>query len=163
MLSAVTVVALRVLAVFIAAWGVAHLATLASWIINPSALDKGFPLMTLAACWLVGPAVVAVVLWLIAPWLARQILRDIETKPSPSLDIEPMVSAAFVVAGVFIFVTALPAFTGYLLSVLESPDQVAMKWLAVDGLRCLLGIALVVGARSTARFCLWLRSAGTNV
>lgn len=161
-----TMLALRVVAVYIASRSFVYLAQIAVYLAYPPANVAGMLATTTTSYWLVGlggPLVVAIIIWFCAPRLARLAARSTATTKDPGVDIQGLLTATLAAAGTIIFIAALPRLVANILVLLgpaTAPREMSM--LVGSILQCVLGIALAVGSGVTSRLLLWLRYAGTG-
>lgn len=158
-----TMLALRVVAVFIAAKSFVFLAQSAVFLAFPPANAPHLPVSFLAVLWLVGPFFVAIILWWLAPHLARLAARGVADEPVTRISVEALVGATFVAAGTLVFVTALPGLIGNAMRLSGPPGQFVLPMLIGSIVQCSLGVVLVVGSRGLSRLLFRLRYAGTRV
>lgn len=156
-----TTLALRVLAIFIASQAFLGLAQFASfWLVPPENQNVTYTALSLVT--LLAPTVVAILIWLLAPLISRFAARSIPNDPIAGFHAQSAVSAAFVVAGTFIFIVALPNLVGSITLFFGPPAGFFLPNLIQALFKCVLGVVLVVGSRTTSKFLLRLRYAGTN-
>jgi hypothetical protein len=154
--------ALRVLAVFIASRALVYLAEAVVFVVVPNQNQFGLSLPVIALISLLGPAIAAIVVWWCAPYLARLAARGITDLPVATLDQQSIVGAVFVAAGTLIFTLALPDLAGSVIRAFGGPGLFVLPSLVASIVQCILGTALVLGARATSRLLLRLRYAGTG-
>ena len=157
-----TMLALRVVAVYIASSSFVYLAQAGIFLAFPPADGASMPTAAIAALWLVGPLVIAVIIWSCAPYLGRLASRGVAGDQVTSINSRALVGATFAAAGTLIFVTALPSLVSNAMRAFELPGMFALPMLAGTIFQCVLGFGLVVGSRAASRFVLWLRYAGTG-
>lgn len=163
--------ALRVVAVIIAAYACADISNIAAFLLvgqkwmsaQPTALsvlgrDAAF-------IWSI-PVIVAVLLWYLAPRIARFACRGMSRDVGfQGLDINQLTHAAFVVMGLGIFLSGFWNLIRLCIDVLplgasgvEFPWNYGIEYV----LRSLFGFVLIVGGRGLSRMLLRLRTAGTE-
>jgi|SRR6185312_5962043 len=157
-----TMLALRVVAVYIASNSFVYLAQAGVFLAFPPQDGPSMPTAAIAALWLIGPIAVAVVIWCSAPYLGRLAARGISNDQVASITPQALVGATFVAAGALIFVTALPSLVSNVMRAFEPHVMFSLPILVGTILQCVLGIGLVVGSGAAPRFLLWLRYAGTG-
>lgn len=167
--------ALRVVAVIIGAYACADLVNVVSFLIlgfhwmkstNSGLASIGGYAVIL---WSI-PMIVALLLWWLAPRLARLASRGADSSVDLSgMDVERLTHGAFVVVGVWILVFGVINLAG--IGVNELSIATNAKWggapfpwgnFAAYVLRCLIGAVLILGGRSLSRFFLHLRTVGTE-
>jgi hypothetical protein len=103
------------------------------------------------------------ILWLMAPFLANLAARDTsQIANAVGLTVQDLTQSAFVVVGVFIFVMTLPDLIRSFVIYADRPGSLEISYGLALLLRCLLAVALVLGARWAARTLLWIRYARTS-
>lgn len=158
-----SIILLRVLAIFVVAQGMEGVAQLGMFLLrgtNAPPQDPGIWLL-FALLW---PLVVGIVLWLLAPGLSMLAVR----KLAPSMDMERLTTqglthAAFVVAGTWLLVNAVPGLVMLFVQMSTPslrPDRTSLMIELM--LRCIFGLGLIVGSRWLADVLLRLRYAGTT-
>lgn len=154
--------ALRVLAVFIASQAFIYLAQGATLLVLPTVDGGNVKITMLSLAWLLGPSIAAIAVWCCAPYLARLATRGFNNEPISSLNSHTVISTTFVAAGTYIFITALPWLVSNLILAFNPETKLNLSVLVANILKCLLGIFLVIGSRATSRFLLRLRYAGNH-
>lgn len=157
-----TMLALRVVAVYIASSSFVYLAQAGIFLAFPAADGASMPTAAIAALWLVGPLVVAILIWYCAPCLGRLAARGTTNDQVTSISPQAMVGATFVAAGSLIVITALPELVANVMRAFEPHSMFTLPMFVGTILQCVLGIGLVVGSSATSRFLLRLRYAGTG-
>ncbi|HET8551155.1 MAG TPA: hypothetical protein VFM97_01605, partial [Gammaproteobacteria bacterium] len=155
-----TTVALRVLAVFVASQAFVYLAEAATFLAVPPENRSGPPLSALAGAWLVAPSIAALAIWIAAPYLSRLATRGIDPEPITRVDVNTISNIALTIAGIVIFLLALPGLVVNIGRAFGPPGTFAAWWLVASALKLLLGLALIVGSQNISRFLLRLRYAG---
>jgi hypothetical protein len=158
-----TMLALRVVAVYIASSSFVYLAQAGMFLAFPPAEGASMPTAAIAAFWLVGPLVIAIIIWSCAPYLGRLAARGVVNDQVTSINSQALVGATFAAAGTLIFVTALPSLVSNVMRAFEPHSMFTLPMLVGTILQCVLGFGLVVGSGAASRFVLWLRYAGTGV
>ena len=157
-----SVIACRVLGLYIAFWWLGLLPVEFYWLLRGPSFTWLFlgTAITLAI-----PITILVILWKLAPWIAKQMLADLETtQDSPStITLEEAQSVAVSVLGLLFIVGAIPSLAVVLveyLNVHETVSDADMKSLvSVNAVRSVvmhvtkivLGIWLFLGAHSIVR------------
>ncbi|MGH8428403.1 MAG: hypothetical protein ACRES7_10560 [Gammaproteobacteria bacterium] len=170
-----TTLALRVAAVIIAAYACVDLTNVVYFLIaGLHNMDSNYALPIVVGgyavlLWSI-PIITALLLWWLAPRLARLASRG--TSPSvdlSSMDIERLTHGAFVVVGVWILIFGvidLVSTGAFALMTAANPkwagEPFAWNSFATYVLRCLFGTALILGGRNLSRLLLHLRTAGTG-
>lgn len=157
-----TTLALRVVAVFVAAQAFAHLADAVLLWNMPVDSRPGPESIVLFLMLELAPCVAAVVIWALAPALGRLADGANSANELKLTDANTLVTAAFVVAGTVLFVVSLPGLISNLVNVLRPGGALAISALVGGALRCLLGVGLALGARRLGSWLLQLRYAGTR-
>lgn len=156
------ILALRVLAVFVASRALVYLADAVAFLVMPTQNEVGIPLSTFAVISLLGPAFAAIVIWWCAPFLAKLAARGMNDVSIAPLNAQSAVNTAFVVAGTLIFVFAVPALVATAIRALGAPSLFLVTSLISSTLQCVLGAVLVFGSRVTSQLLLRLRYAGSG-
>lgn len=154
--------ALRILAIFIIAQGIMHVADIAKIWAFPAPQRADVPLVALSMAWLLAPLIIAGIIWLAAPALSRLATRGLADGPVVDFNMQALVSAAFMVAGTLLFVVSLPILVGHIVSVFTMPGGLTLIWLIAYALKCVFGLALMLGSRLLSRFLLRLRRIGVE-
>jgi|GEM_PF-3186084 len=157
-----TMLALRVVAVYIASSSFVYLAQAGIFLAFPPADGASMPTAAIAAFWLAGPLVIAVIIWCYAPQLGRLAARGSTNDRATSITPKALVGATFASAGTLIFVTAMPSLFSNVMRAFEPHGMFTLPMLVGAILQCVLGFGLVVGSGAASRFVLWLRYAGTG-
>lgn len=156
-----TMLALRVVAIYAASQAFTYLAQAAMFLAFPPANWPTVPVTFLAAVWLLSPLFVAAIIWWCAPYIACLAARGVVDDPAATVNTRALVGATFVAAGALIFITALPGLVGNTMRAFEPPQRFVLPMLVASILRCVLGIALVIGSGTASKLLLRLRYAGT--
>lgn len=157
-----TMLALRVLAVYIASRSFVYLAQAGIFVAYPPVNGPAMSTATVAALWLVSPFLVSIIIWCCAPFLGRLAARGAGEDVQVDVNSQALVGATFVAAGTIVFITALPGLVSNIMRAFGPASMFAAPMLVGSILQCVLGIGLVVGSAVTARFLLRLRYAGTG-
>ncbi len=157
-----TMIVLRVVAVYIASSSFVYLAQAGIFLAFPPAGGASMPTAAIAALWLVGPLVIAIIIWSCAPYLGRLASRGAASDEVTSINSHALVGATFAAAGSLILVTALPGLVSNVMRAFEPHSVFTLSMLVGTILQCVLGLGLVVGSGAASRFVLWLRYAGTG-
>lgn len=155
------ILALRVLAVFIASQAIFYLTQGAIFWVSYPENTSDISLTALTSLWMLAPSIAAIIVWCCAPYIARLAVRGITNEAIISLNSQTMVSSALVTAGAIIFVDALPSVVNNAISIFTAPQLLVLPPLVSSILRCLLGAGLVIGARGISQLLLRLRQVGT--
>jgi hypothetical protein len=164
-----TLLALRVLSIYLASKAFTFIASMASSLMLPHPIPFTDPVnLALAGVWSGIPLLVALALWVFAPFLARRVTSDVDEAPLSLPEPRVLASTTFLVAGVLILISALPDVVLQYLR-FEHPHPSPHAWISVSGfhllaslLRCVLGTALLIGAQTITRFVFWLRYSGSS-
>ncbi|MGH8224908.1 MAG: hypothetical protein ACRER1_01970 [Gammaproteobacteria bacterium] len=157
-----TMLALRVVAVIIGAYACVDLSQIAF-------LVAGMHVSTVKvsgifAAWWSVPMIVALLLWWLAPRLARLACRGkISGTDFSSLNIERLTHGAFVVVGVCVFLYGLADLARLGFGMLTAKLSISLfpwNYFTEYALRCIFGIVLILGGRGLSRVLLHLRTAG---
>ena len=154
--------ALRVLAVYIGIRSIASLVGLGSMLASTVAPTfAGVILGVLGVLATLLPTVVAVALWLLAPWFSKLAIPESAVSDSTGgLSPQDLVHCGLIVVGALILVTALPKLVGQLLS-LSGEYATTIPWVVASGLETLLAAGLLVGSGRLAGWATKLKYAGT--
>ena len=166
--------ALRIVAVIIAAYAFVDLTNMAGFLllgIHAIQLNittsTPFELKTLGwdalVLWAI-PMITAVMLWWLAPRLAKLACRKSDQAFNfAGLETERLTHAAFVLVGFWIAVSGLIGLAEIGVSELQlAGGTFAWGSFTTYGLRCVFGLAIVAGGRNLSRFLLHLRTAGAE-
>lgn len=154
--------ALRVLAVFIASQAFIYLAEAATFWAMPPDNRSGMPLTALSSVWLFGPFITSILVWWCAPVLSRLATGRIADVSIASVSTDAVVGSTFVAAGALIFIIALPGLISNSIRMFGDPGLFIYSSLAASISKCILGAALIGGSQAIPRFLFWLRYAGVN-
>jgi hypothetical protein len=158
-----TILGLRVVAVFLAAQSFVFLAQAAIYFVLRPAGMPSVPPAFFVAFWLLGPFVAALIIWWGAPYLAHLATRGVSDAQVMHVNPQVLVGTTLVAAGALIFVTALPSLATDVLRFYVPPNQLLLPELLGKVLQCILGIGLVIGSGTASKLLLRLRYAGTEV
>ena len=173
--------ALRVVAVIIGAYACVDLSNIVTFLIDLHVYPKVIPIDSVLTSlggyavilWSI-PMIVALLLWWLAPRLARLASRGADQGADQNVelsgvDVEWLTHGAFVVVGVWILIFGA---IGLLRIGVDAWSVAAnSKWggapfpwdyFAAYVLRCLFGLVLIIGGRELSRMLLRLRTAGTE-
>ena len=168
--------ALRVVAVVIAAYACADLANIVAFLLpmfhwmKPGDMELAFLGENAVVLWSI-PIIVAVLLWWSAPMLARLACgRSGPEMNLSGLNVEGLTHGAFIVVGVWVLIFGVIDLArigvNELQAVAEPKTWVGhfFPWgyFTEYVLRCLIGLGLIVGGRRLSRMLLHLRTAGTE-
>lgn len=161
--------ALRVVAVIIAAYACVDLSNIVGFLLighnwqSSQAVDLSVLGRDAAMIWSI-PIIVVVLLWWLAPRLARlACLGTDRERDLPRLDIERLAHAAFVVVGFWVVVFGLIGLAGIVVGKLQfSGGPFGWDSFMTYALRCVFGLAVIAGGRNLSRFLLRLRTVGTE-
>lgn len=154
----IAVLALRVLAVYVVAQGMLHVA---QWIwMLPSYSEPGAVPGWWTGTLLLFPTLLGVALWVAARPLGRLAVADVggdDARPLTTID---LTASAFIVAGVVILLLSLPALLVALYHLASGELPPGSPWVVSRLAQCLLAVALLLRAGTLARLLHRLRDAG---
>jgi len=161
--------ALQVVAIIIAAYACVDISNVVGFLLvghqwmSSRAVEVSVLGRQAAMLWSI-PIIVAVLLWWLAPRLARLACRRTErVLDFPELDIERLTHAAFVVVGFWVAVFGLIGLVRIGVNQLQwAGGPFSWSEFAAYMLRCVFGLAVVTGGRNLSRFLLRLRTAGAE-
>lgn len=156
-----TVILLRVVAVFVISQGILYAAQFFGFAYQAPNVSGSFTLGILTAA--IAPLAMGIIIWALAPYIAALAVR----KLPPSIEMgglmaEGLAHAAFVVIGVWLIVTTLPPLIAVAVQGSELGASNQISWMVGRVLECLFGIGLIVGSRTLSVVLLRLRYVGTS-
>jgi hypothetical protein len=160
-IKALTIVLLRVVAVFVISQGILYAAQFFGFAYQAPNVSGSFTLGILTAA--IAPLAMGIIIWALAPYIAALAVR----KLPPSIEMgglmaEGLAHAAFVVIGVCLIVTTIPSLVTIVLRSRELNGSIQIALIAGRASECLLGIGLIVGSHTMSAILLRLRYAGTS-
>lgn len=170
---ALTLVGLRILAVYLASQSFLYMASAVPVIMerllghaDPSGLWDS-PIIWSILLSLSAPLIVGILLWMAAPQLARWTTRRFRPDPIGDVPLPALATAAYTVTGVVLIATALPYAALELLRIWNAhaanlPVGEHVAFLVANAVRCLLGAALVLGRNGLRRLLFTLRYRGSS-
>ena len=109
------------------------------------------------------PAIIAVLLWALAPRLAVLATRECsELEAEHRMTVHDLTSSGLIVVGVFLLISAFPRLVEQLLASRNEEYNMALSWAVSEGLTSVLALVLIVGAKRIAHAALQLRRAGLS-
>lgn len=155
------IVLLRVVAVLVAAQGFGYIAELASFSQQGQNFSGNVSLAFALA--LLVPLATGAVIWWVAPYVANLAVNKLPASVEfGGLTAEGLAHAAFVVLGVWLFLSSIPSLVTATFQLFEPNGMSRMPWLIARALRCAFGVALIAGSRRISTVLLRLRYAGTS-
>ncbi len=152
-----SLVGLRVLAVYLITKSFIDIADVAVNVLRESVGMRHSPYLVLAYAWIFAPLVIGLALWLAAPQVSRWITRDTRAVQAGDIDHAGLMTTAFVITGVVLVSEALPSilFEGVriwdALQPPQMPYAIHVAYLLSSLARAALGLGLVLGAHGLTR------------
>lgn len=158
-----TVLIIRLVAVYIALQGIMYIAQAASMWSGGVSVYGEMPI------WFIGltvlsPLILGILLWFMASVMARQAVRGLaESMEVGGLSLQGLTAAAFSVFGVVLLIMVFPGFIVSLLHYFLSDEpSVDVPWLVARAFQCVVAVGLIVGSGMVARILFRLRYAGLD-
>ena len=170
---ALTLVGLRILAVYLVSESFLYMASAVPVIMqrllghaDPSTLWDS-PIIGSILLSLFAPMIIGILLWMAAPQLARWTTRRFRPDPIDDIPLPALATTAYTVTGVVLIVTALPYMAFEVVRMwnahaAHTPVSEHVAYLVANGVRCLLGAALVLGRNGLRRLLFTLRYRGSS-
>lgn len=158
----VAIISLRFAAVYLVAQGIVVGAQMTTLWAAPYNAASG-SIRVLAASALLAPALVGVILWLLAPFLARLMIRGTSaTDLATGLTPEDLTRCGLLVVGIYILVVTLPNLLQVFVALTMEPEGRDVSHAIAVTLQCLLAVGLIVGSERIARSLRWARHVRTS-
>lgn len=156
-----TILALRLLAVYVALYGLLSVAEfLPIWWQQNELWHQNKPIVAIAAL-LLGPLIVSIALWFAAPKLSHFATAGLSPRIAiGELNATSLTASAFIVVGVVVLLFNVPSLIAATIHSLSATQPFQFTWLLSTSLKCVLAFVLIVGARGIASFLLKIRTAG---
>lgn len=160
---------LRILAIYLVSQSFMFMASMATEVIRSPPDLFHAPILVWAFLWVFSPLIIGLALWFAAHQLARWATRGMGQEPLASMEPRSLATAAFMIAGVLMIVSALPNMVLEIVRIWnahhppEAPYDNYVAYLIANLARCLLGTLLILGgSRGFSQLASWLHYAGSS-